>query len=85
MNVTEHVSGDMNASRGAMLLPCIGFASDALPEVQKPVSAEKLHSGASTKNRLSGTDIFWAVRPNVLELFQVMMEKWFKINNLQIF
>lgn len=34
---------------------CIGFASDALPEVQKPTLADDSQTGVSTKNGLSGT------------------------------
>ena len=35
---------------------CIGFASDALPEVRKSTLAEDSQTGVSTRNALSGTD-----------------------------
>lgn len=34
---------------------CIGFASDALPEVRKPTLAEDSQTGVSTKNGMSGS------------------------------
>mgnify|MGYP001085120519 CR=1 FL=1 len=55
MNVNEHAFGDINTHGGGESPPCIGFTPDALPEVQKPVLAEKSHRGVSTKNALSRT------------------------------
>lgn len=55
MNVNEHAFGDINTHGGSESPPCIGFTPDALPEVQKPVLAEKSHRGVSTKNALSRT------------------------------
>ena len=56
MNVAEHTCGDIDALGGAERPPCTGFAPDALPEVQKPVLAENLQIGVSTRNALSATD-----------------------------
>lgn len=55
MNVNEHAFGDINTHGGGESPPCIGFTTDALPEVQKPVLAEKLNRGVSTRNTLSRT------------------------------
>ena len=44
---------NVKAQRDAEKSHCIGFASDALPEVQKPALAENSPTGVSTKNDLS--------------------------------
>ena len=46
---------NVKAQRDAEKSHCIGFASDALPEVRKPTLAENSQTGVSTKNGLSGT------------------------------
>ena len=46
---------NVKAQRDAEKSHCIGFASDALPEVRKPTLAENSQTGVSTKNDLSGT------------------------------
>ena len=46
---------NVKAQRDAEKSHCIGFASDALPEVRKPTLAESSQTGVSTKNGLSGT------------------------------
>lgn len=46
---------NVKAQRDTGKSQCIGFASDALPEVRKPTLAEDSQTGASTKNGLSGT------------------------------
>lgn len=56
MNVADNASTDVNTHGGSERPPCIGLASDALPEVQKPVLAENSQTGVSTGNALSGTD-----------------------------
>lgn len=35
---------------GGIIPPCTGLTPDALPEVQKPVSAENSHTGVSPRN-----------------------------------
>lgn len=47
---------NVKAQRDTEMSQCIGFASDALPEVRKPTLAEDSQTGVSTKNGLSGTD-----------------------------
>lgn len=47
---------NVKAQRDTEKSQCIGFASDALPEVQEPVLAENSQTGVSTRNALSGTD-----------------------------
>lgn len=47
--------GDINTHGGCKRPPCIELAPDALPKVQKPVSATNSHTGASSKNALSAT------------------------------
>jgi len=46
---------NVKAQRDAEKSQCIGFASDALPEVRKPTLAENSQTGVSIKNGLSGT------------------------------
>lgn len=46
---------NVKAQRDAEKSHCIGFASDAIPEVRKPTLAENSQTGVSTKNGLSGT------------------------------
>ena len=46
---------NVKAQRDTEKSQCIGFASDALPEVRKPTLAEDSQTGVSTKNGLSGT------------------------------
>lgn len=53
MNVNEHTLGDINTHGGGERLSSIGFAPDALPEVQRPVLVENLKTGVSTRNILS--------------------------------
>ena len=38
---------------GGIIPPCTGLTTDALPEVQKPVSAENSHTGVSPRNAQS--------------------------------
>lgn len=47
---------NVKAQRDTGKSQCIGFASNALPEVQEPVLAENSQTGVSTRNALSGTD-----------------------------
>ncbi len=47
--------GDINTHGGSKRPPSIELAPDALPKVQKPVSAKNSHTGASSKNALSAT------------------------------
>ncbi len=46
---------NVKAQRDTGKSQCIGFASNALPEVQKPVLAENSQTGVSTKNGLPET------------------------------
>lgn len=55
MNVKKHAIDDISTNGGGESPPCTGFIPDALPEVQKPVLAEKLNRGVSTQNALSRT------------------------------
>lgn len=55
MNVKKHAIDDISTNGGGESPPCTGFIPDALPEVQKPVLAEKLNRGVSTRNALSRT------------------------------
>lgn len=55
MNIDVVASKDVDSQEGGQNLPCIGLASDAFPEVQKPVLAENSDTGVSTENALSGT------------------------------
>lgn len=55
MNVKKHAIDDISTNGGGERPPCTGFIPDALPEVQKPVLAEKLNRGVSTQNALSRT------------------------------
>lgn len=52
MNIAECIPGDTDIPRDGLPPPRIGFVSDALPEVRKPVMAENLQTGVSTKNAL---------------------------------
>lgn len=54
----------LNANRigGGDVPPCIGVKSSALPEVQKPVLAEDSDTGVSTRNALSETKHWYAMR-----------------------
>lgn len=56
MNIDVVTSEDVNSQGGGYCPPSTGLASDALPEVQKPVVVENSHTGVSTRNALSGTD-----------------------------
>ena len=47
---------NVKAQRDTGKSQCIGFASDALPEVRKSTLAEDSQTGVSTRNALSGTD-----------------------------
>jgi transcription antitermination factor NusG len=55
MNVKKLAIDDISTNGGGESPPCTGFIPDALPEVQKPVLAEKLNRGVSTRNALSRT------------------------------
>lgn len=55
MKVADNASVDDNTHGGGVIPPSTRFAPDALPEVQKPVLAENLQSGVSTRNALSET------------------------------
>lgn len=54
MNIDVVTSEDVNSQGGGYCPPSTGLASDALPEVQKPVVVENSHTGVSTRNALSG-------------------------------
>ena len=54
MNIADNTSIDVKSNGGGDYPPSTGLTPDALPEVQKPVLAENLQSGVSTKNALSG-------------------------------
>lgn len=49
MNVVEPLSDDVVAHGGCEASPCVGFTTDALPEVQSQ-QAENSHTGVSTNN-----------------------------------
>ena len=57
MKIADNASLDDNTHRGGEIPPCTGFTPDALPEVKKPVLAENLQSGVSTRNAMSVTDV----------------------------
>lgn len=57
MNIDVVASKDVNHRGDSKSPPYTGFASDVLPKVLKPVSAESSHTGVSTKNAPSGTDV----------------------------
>lgn len=50
MKIDVVASKDVNSQGGGSNLPCIGLASDAFPEVQKPVWTENSDTGVSTEN-----------------------------------
>ena len=50
MKIDVVASKDVNSQGGGSNLPCIGLASDAFPEVQKPVLAEDSNTGVSTQS-----------------------------------
>ena len=54
MKIADNASLDDNTHGGGEIPPCTGLTPDALPEVKKPVLAENLQSGVSTRNALSG-------------------------------
>ena len=54
MKVADNTSFDVNTNRGGEIPPRIRLTPDALPEVQKPILAENLQSGVSTRNTLLG-------------------------------
>ncbi|MCD8235143.1 MAG: UpxY family transcription antiterminator [Prevotellaceae bacterium] len=60
-----HTSGDIDTHGGGERPPSTGLASDALPEVQKPVLAVNSQTGVSTRNALSGTEEVASDRVNV--------------------
>ena len=53
MNVTKHLFGDRNTHGGGEIPPSTGLIPDALPKIQKPISAENSQTGVSTRNALS--------------------------------
>lgn len=53
MKIADNASIDDNTHGGGEIPPCIGFAPDALPEVQEPVLAENSQTGVSTRSALS--------------------------------
>lgn len=55
MKVDEWTSEDVHTSGGGEFPPCVGLASNALPEVQSIVSAESLQTGVSTNYALLET------------------------------
>ena len=57
MKIADNASLDDNTHGGGEIPPCTGLTPDALPEVNKPVLAENLQSGVSTRNALSVTDV----------------------------
>ena len=54
MIIVDNASIDDNTHGGGEIPPCTGLTPDVLPEVHKPVLAENLQSGVSTRNALSG-------------------------------
>lgn len=54
MKIADNASVDDNTHGGGEIPPRTGLTPDVLPEVQKPVLAENLQSGVSTRNALSG-------------------------------
>lgn len=57
MDVKKHASGDMNTHGGGETPPCTGLTPDALPEVQKPITAENSHTGVSPRNAQSANKV----------------------------
>lgn len=57
MVVVDNTSEYVTPIGGGERPPCTGLTPDALPEVQKPVLAENLQSGVSTRNALSGSTL----------------------------
>lgn len=55
MKVDEWTSEDVHTSGGGEFPPCVGLASNALPEAQSIVSAESLQTGVSTNYALLET------------------------------
>ena len=55
MNVVEPLSSDVVAHGGGEASPCVGFVTDALPEVQSP-QAKNSHTGVSTNSVSLATD-----------------------------
>lgn len=53
MKFADNVSKDNDTFGGGAKPPCTGLTPDALPEVQKPVSAENSHTGVSPRNTQS--------------------------------
>lgn len=47
MNIDDPAYKYANTQGGGIIPPCTGLTPDALPEVQKPVSAENSHTGVS--------------------------------------
>lgn len=54
MNIKEDIFGD-NTRGGGERPPCTGFTPGVFPEVQKPVWAENLQTGVSTRYALQGS------------------------------
>ena len=55
MKIADNASVDDNTHGGGEIPPRTGLTPDVHPEVQKPVLAENLQSGVSTRNALSGS------------------------------
>lgn len=55
MKIDDWTSNDDHTLGGGEFPPCVGFASNALPEVQSIVSAESLQTGVSTNYALLET------------------------------
>ena len=53
MNIDDPAYKYANTPGGGIIPPCTGLTPDALPEVQKPVSAENSHTGVSPRNAQS--------------------------------
>lgn len=53
MNIDDSASKYANTQGGGIEPPCTGLTPDALPEVQKPITAENSHTGVSPRNAQS--------------------------------
>lgn len=53
MNIDDSAYKYANTQGGGIEPPCTGLTPDALPEVQKPITAENSHTGVSPRNAQS--------------------------------
>ena len=76
MKVDEWTSEDVHTSGGGEFPPCAGLTSNALPEAQSTIFAERSQTGVSTKNALLVTKPKSATRGRYSSLVCLTHHLW---------